>query len=402
MALFDFLRKKEPQPTIETIKDTSVTTKPEVSSNAQKIYQDWNSFRMIYDIGRITNLYDRTNSHYNPNSYLLAEGGRYFEFDLDINLYCLWKPNVTNDMYPIGMYDACYGESKRCLYKIILGDSDLKGINEIDVKSCIAKFTIESRPSGFSVFFTGNVAVERKAYLLAYETSHQKVDRNGISIDFFQMPVKIKPIQFQISDFSQLSKVFESVKDTIRDAVEDSFRTESNMVKSKLYTQSIAKSYKEKVNEESIRDIFNHVIDILGEPSMVLSSNLYKMDFTVNKSGSHELTLDKKMVDALYEISEATSRIKSLYNKTSVNLSISNGCLMIIISPDTVINKEDIDWIEFDPSTMIGEVGPTISSDIDKWGYGATGSYGGTHSHISYHNYIAENFPNRNHRIYNG
>jgi len=59
------------------------------------------------------------------------------------------------------------------------------------------------------------------------------------------------------------------------------------------------------------------------------------------------MKLDKKMSDALYEISELTGRIKSLYEKVIVDIKIVSSSLILTIRPDTTVDGDNLAWLDY-------------------------------------------------------
>lgn len=176
-----------------------------------------------------------------------------------------------------------------------------------------------------------DMTISRRVYSSVYA---DHLGGDGLSIDPMTFNINIEQsCLFSMSDLGGIVNFFDNIIPIIKSKVEDNFRGEVIIYKKKLILQEILSKYRSSVDENTIRDVFAHVIDILGEPKITLDKDLYLLSFRGKSLGDKHLKIDNKMTDFFYELAESTTRLKSCYEKISIGISIGD-IITISISPE--------------------------------------------------------------------
>jgi len=358
MGLFDFLFNSPPsnfdidkEPIYDQSGSTSIdATKPEPVVPKEDDYLNRLN-GLTTPIGSLTR-----NAQYIDYSFRTYGNYDTTNFQLVLNVSRLWYKNnldrepglgFSNDFqhrYYAMATPGYYGG----LSKIIVDDNGIKGYNETEIQGCIVNLTITKVGVGFNIKVHNNLNVNRKVYLDIYKSinSVSQVDQKGLSKACNSFDIKIDTRDIRISDLSQIYNAIEKISEFAKEAVENNFKEEARLYKKKLYTSEVLSNYRKNITPDSVTDMLVHINDALGEPSMSKTQDVFSISYAISSTDGL-MKLDKKMSDALYEISELTGRIKSLYEKVIVDIKIVSSSLILTIRPDTTVDGDNLAWMDY-------------------------------------------------------
>ena len=286
---------------------------------------DMNSLNGTHRIGRI-----RT-SDYHRSSILNSDMNNQANFEIDVDISSLFPSFCSELGYGNNYLAYSVPNLISSSGKITSSRSELSGYESI-IYRCRLNFSITKRYDYcYSVIFNNCMEITRTSSIKDNLTIERQLHIGQISM---------LPKQYQISDISQMKDTLSDISLYIHDSIVVNFEAESFELKKRELLEKTLSDFKKVINAESINDIFAHVIDALGTPQIRDDGMGYYIQFiTHNNNGS--LVLDKKMNDALYEITESVNRIKDCYDKLEVSIQITSG---VLISIRPVIEKLEYNY----------------------------------------------------------
>lgn len=147
-----------------------------------------------------------------------------------------------------------------------------------------------------------------------------------------------------LSEYSDIKYHISGLVDKVKSLIEDNFRKE--IIESRL-VESKDKFF-QQLSEDVMLDTFQQIIDIIPECRLAIGNHSIKFHIPVNGNNTHKdlrvsFDFDNKLSNILYELSEASNRIKSYYNESKIKVSFSDSGIMIEISPDISTESDDVE-----------------------------------------------------------
>lgn len=392
MKLFDFFKSNNSNSIDrEPIYDTSGSSNATTQTDAKPTESPDDYLNRINGLespfGSIIRNYQYVDSNF--RTYGIFDSSN---FQFMINVSRLWyKNNIPdpNRIFNQPVFESYYAMATPGYYgglsKIIVDDNGIKGYNETEIQKCIVDISISKVANGYNIVVLSDLNISRKVYLDIYKgNSMSQVDQKGLSKIPHSFNIKIDRRSVVISDLSQIHNALEKIAGWIKEEVENNFKEEAHLYKKRLYTSEILFNYRKKITTDSVMDMLVHINDALGNPNVSKSQDVIAISYAIGPSTDGLVRLDKKMSDALYEISEFTGRIKSIYDKITVDIKITGGSLILTVRPDTIVDGDNLAWMDYTYT------GPILDINTPMQGTASVGRFGTQSFGQSYGQFISE------------
>ncbi len=245
-------------------------------------------------------------------------------FDLDINL-----SRIINS----------FGHSN---YILKLNNKDLIGFDEYLIFKCKTSITISKRSIGGYYIKVDSVSVDRMFYGYIYDNNSRYGDGGQIR---YESRLDIVNNNWTISDIGQLNNFFDNLCSDIYTSLYKSISFEASKAKDIKDNIDRSEIFHNEISDNDIVNIFSHISDLIGKPvidrkrSISNISNEIKVSFIDNHiTEMGYIDISSSMIDIMYEIPEAVSRLKDINKDIVVRFNTTPYGITFQIEPTLIDN----------------------------------------------------------------